>query len=107
MLWAYRVSDGEFLYGGPFEVIPLPGHAVITCAQHPDRRLQRADGAGGVRVATTQEIASYDAARSNEAELGAFDEQKMLKAVAIYFAQVAGVPLSTAKAAILTIYRGL
>jgi hypothetical protein len=75
----------------------------------PDLRTERFDGAAETkkRAATVQEVADFDAARAGEIEAAQFDGQKMVKAVAIYFAQQAGIPLQTAKAGILTIYRGL
>ena len=55
---------------------------------------------------------SYDQAADNaafqaEQEQARFDGEKLVKAVAIWTAQRLGVPLATARAEILAIYRGL
>lgn len=105
--WIYRVSDNEFLYGGPFEVTPLTDQAVVVLLRHPQPRTERYDGAGGIRLATEQEIISYDAARMTSMALGRFDEEKLVKALAIWAAGKLNIPLATAKSEILSIYRGL
>jgi hypothetical protein len=105
--WVYVSATGEFLFGGPCEVTAGAGQERVSLSRNPNTRTERYDGAGGIRSATTQEKAEYDAARTGEAELGQFDGQKMLKAVAIYFATQLNIPLATAKAGVLTIYRTL
>ena len=107
MNWIYRISDGEFLAGGPFDVTPLDGQAVLVCPRHPIPRLERYDGAGGLRAATAQEISDYDAAQVAEQSLSRFDNEKLVKALAIWTAGKVGVPLNTAKQEILTIYKTL
>jgi hypothetical protein len=109
---AYRVSDGQFLRVWP-NVPPFDpateGMQAYPETLRPDLRTERFDGTAGTkkRAATAQELADYDAARAGEIEAAQFDGQKMLKAVAMYFAQQAGIPLNTAKAGIVAIYRGL
>ena len=105
--WVYVSATNEFLSGGPCDVTPIAGQALATLSRNTNPRRERYDGAGGIRAATLQEISDYDAARQADSEQGAFDGQKMVKAVAIYFAQQTGVPLQTAKAGILAVYRGL
>lgn len=106
--WVYDLASGEFLSGGPCEV-SYNGltQGVVKLLRNPDQRKERFDSKDGIRPATTQEVSAYDMARAADAEQGQFDGQKMLKAVAIYFAQKMGIPLQTAKADVLTIYRGL
>lgn len=112
MVAVYRLSDGQFTRGWPSN----PPFDPATEAQQeypdnqrPDMRLERFDASSEPkkRPATAQEIAAFDAARAADIEAVQFDGQKMLKAVAIFFAQQLNIPLATAKTAILTIYRGL
>lgn len=105
--WSYLIATGEFIAGGPCEIIPSTGQAIVKLSRNPDPRLDRYDGAGGIRRATSQELIAYDAARAGEVEQMQFDGQKMLKAVAIWTAGKLGVSPATAKSEILTIYRGL
>lgn len=108
MKWIFDLISGEWLYGGAYEPNYNPaiqGMAVLP--RNPDRRLERASGAGAIRPATVQEIAAYDAARAGDREAQQFDGQQMLKALAIWTAQKMNVPLQQAKQEILTIYRGL
>lgn len=106
--WVYHLTTQEFLFGGPCEPTYDSGtQGLVTLSRHPKPRLERYDGAGGVRPATVQEISDYDAARQVEQEQNRFDGEKMLKALAIWTAGKLNVPLATAKAEILTIYRGL
>ena len=81
MNWIYRIADGEFLYGGPFEVTPLAGQAVLICTRHPKTRTERYDGAGGIRAATAQEILDYDAAQLDATANSQFDSLKTEKAM--------------------------
>ncbi len=106
--WIYAKSTGEWLSGGPCEPRYDPAtQGVCVLVRHPDPRLERYDGATSSRPATTQEISEYDAAQLTAIALGRFDHEKLVKAVAIYFAQKMAIPLATAKSDILTIYRGL
>ena len=77
--WLVRAADGMILSGGPFEpTIPSLGAGTSDDPYRPDpvytvlilpddvevsRRLDRYDGNGGVRPATADEIAAYDAAQ--------------------------------------------
>lgn len=105
--WIYRLSDNEFLYGGPCEVVPGVGQGMVALTRHPKPRIERYDGAGGIRPATEQEITDYDAAQVTEQALSRFDGEKLVKALAIWTAGKLNVPLATAKAEVLTIYRTL
>ncbi len=115
MIYAkYRLSDGQFLCGWPQRPPYDPAtEAVQTYPEHlrPDMRLHRFDATAPdkKRLATAQELADYDAARADEAALAQFDgpTQKIIKALAIWTAQKLGVPLATARAEILAIYKGL
>ena len=81
MNWVYRIADGEFLYGGPFEVTPLAGQAILVCPRHPKPRTERYDGAGGIRDATAQEVIDYDAAQLDATANSQFDSLKTEKAM--------------------------
>ena len=106
--WIYRLSDNTFLYGGPTDPAFNAGvEGLVVLPRNPKPRLERYDGAGGIRPATAQEIADYDAAQSTSLALTRFDGEKLVKALAIWAAQKLNVPLATAKQEILTIYRGL
>ena len=56
--WVYVISSGEFLYGGPCDVTPTEGHAVVRLDRHPDPYTERYDGDGGIRPATRPEGAA-------------------------------------------------
>jgi hypothetical protein len=105
--WIYRLSDNEFLHGGPCEVTAGVGQAVAVLSRNPKPRMERYDAAGGIRPATAQEIIDYDAAQVIERSLANFDQEKLVKALAIWTAGKLNVPLQTAKQEILTIYRAL
>jgi len=114
--WIYRIADGEFLYGGPFEVTPQVGHAVLVCPRHPIPRTERYDGAGGIRAATAQEILDYDAAQLDAHANSQFDTLKTEKAMMLVVrsycnALKAGTyttqSLSDLKAAFITAYKSL
>lgn len=110
--YSYRVSDGLFLRGWPNPPpFDLATEALQEYPEHlrPNQRTERFDAntSEKKRPATAQEIADYDAAQQTAHEKARFDDEKMLKALAIWTAQKIGVPLATAKAEILTIYRGL
>ena len=106
--WVYRQSNNEFLHGGPYEPPFDSGtQGLVELSRHPDPRTERYDGVGGIRPATAQEITDYDAGQANEQSLSRFDNEKLVKALAIWTAGKLSVPPNTAKAEILTIYRGL
>ena len=115
MMYAkYRLSDGQFLCGWPQRPDFNPAtEAVQTYLEHlrPDMRLHRYDATAPEkkRLATAQELSDYDAARADEGAVAQFDgpTQKMIKALAIWSAQKLNIPLATAKAEILTIFKGL
>ena len=106
--WIYRISDGEFLHGGPCEQAYIPGtQGVVALSRHPRPRTERYDGAGGIRAATVQETIDYDAAQVTAGALSRFDEEKLVKALAIWTAGKLSIPLNTAKQDILTICKTL
>lgn len=115
MLYAkYRLSDNQFLCVWPNRPDCDPAtEGVQEYPEHlrPDMRLHRFDGnaVDKKRLATAQELTSFDAARLDAEATGRFDspEAKMIKALAIWAAQKLGVPLNTAKQEILVIYKGL
>jgi hypothetical protein len=108
MKWIYRLSDGEFTHGGPYEPDFNPAtHGLLESARHPDPRQERYDGAGGIRPATEQEIIEHDTAKKDTQSLSQFDSEKLVKALAIWTAGKLTVPLGQAKAEILVILKGL
>lgn len=83
-------------------------HVALTLPAWPIERADRLNAnADGIRAATAQEIADYDAAKANAAADRDFDGQKMVKAVAIWTAQKLSIPLATARAEIAAIYKAL
>ena len=106
--WVYDLATNEFLSGGPFDQNFDAGtRGQVTLKRNPDRRLERHDGAGGIRPATAQEITDYDAGQANEQSLSRFDNEKLVKALAIWTAGKLNVPLGQAKTEILVILKGL
>ena len=106
--WVYEQTTGQFLYGGPCEqAFDSLTHGVVLLAKHPDRRTERYDGAWGVRPATAQEVSEYDAAQLDERTQGRFNDEKLVKALAIWTAGKLNVPRATARQEILEILRTL
>lgn len=115
MLYAkYRLMDNQFLCVWPQSPdYDTATEAVQTYPEHqrPDIRLHRFDGTAPdkKRLATVQELTAFDTARADEAALVQFDgpTQKIVKALAIWAAQKFGIPLTTARAEILAIYKSI
>ena len=106
--WIYDLATSEFLYGGPCDQGFNPiSQGLVKLIRHPDPRLERYDGAGGIRPATAQEISDYDAARVQEQSLSQFDNEKLTKALALWTAGKLNIPLQQAKQEILVILKGL
>src|SRR5437899_10108728 len=84
----FRKSDGVFLGGTRYDPLPFDATAEvqIVVPDFPDPRLQRWDGAQGVRTATAQELAAFDAAKVDSEAQGQVDE-KLLRAVLGYLVQ--------------------
>lgn len=106
--WIYNLSTHEFLRGGPCEQ-PFDNttEGLVKLLRHPTPFLERYDGVGDIRPATGQEMSNYDAVMVLQRTGEDFDDQKLVKALGLWTAQKLGVPLATAKAEILVIYRGL
>lgn len=105
--WVYEISSGQFLRGGPCEQHASAGDAVVALKRNPKPRVERYDGAGEIRPATAREISDYDAARLAEHAADRFEEEKLVKALAIWTAQKLNIPLATARQEILAIRRSL
>lgn len=107
-VWVYNLSTGEWLCGGPCEQPYDPAtQGVVRLSRNPNPRQERYDGAGGIRQATGPELIAYDTARSVSQALIQFDDQKLIKAAVLWIAAKLSIAPATAKAEILTIYRGL
>jgi len=110
--YIYRISDGQFLRGWPNS--PPYDNTVEGLQEYPEHlrpnlRIHRYDETNETkkRLATAQELLDYDATKVAALALRRFDEEKIMKAVAMWAAGKLGVAPATAKAEILTIYRGL
>lgn len=82
-------------------------HVQLTLASYPDRRVHRWDGAAGVRAATSQELADYDAAEADEAAAAGIDGMKALKALVIWLAPLVGKTPAEARDEIIAIHKSL
>lgn len=112
LFYAYRLSDGQFVRGYPNTPPYDPAtEGVQAYPEHlrPNMRTERYDSTTETkkRAATAQEIIDYDAARQTIEEQMRFDNEKLVKALAIWTAGKLGVQLQQAKQEILAIYRGL
>lgn len=115
MWYVYRLSDGRFLRGlASLKPDYDPATEAVqeyTERERPDTRRHRYDAAAPdkKRLATAQELAEIDAERADAEAAGRFDtpETKMLKALAIWTAQKLNVPLATARAEIVAIFKAL
>ena len=58
-----RVANGQFVEAGHYEVAARDGCVVVRLSDMPNFRTDRYDGNGGIRPATADEIAAYDAAQ--------------------------------------------
>lgn len=91
--------------------IPILGVSIVESGNRVTWTVEFQPSATDPQKAQAQAIIdalTWDAATSQaEVERSQFDGQKLVKAVAIYFAQQLSIPLATARQAILTIYRGL
>ncbi len=102
-------STGQFVGGAIHDILPhdLATHISIDLPNYPDRRGDRWDGATGIRPATAQELAAYDAAKAEGASNRDIDGQKIVKALAIWTAQKLGVAPATMRAEVIAIYKSL
>jgi hypothetical protein len=108
MKWVYDISTDAFICGGPYEPVCNPvTQRIVELSHHPDPRTERYDGAGGIRPATAEEVSDYDVAQKDAQSLSRFDDEQLVKALAIWTAGKLNVPLAQAKQEILAIYRGL
>lgn len=86
--WVYRVKDGQFVQGGPFEPRYDPAtEAVVVLREHPNVRLERYDGASETktRAATPEEIAAHDDSREDARAQAEINGDRRLLALAEYF----------------------
>lgn len=86
----------------------LPGDIVIFVRDIPkDLDTLWADGKGGLRLATAEELAVVNAGKQATKETALYDSDKMLVAVAQWVGTKFGVSPEDARTEILTIFRGL
>jgi hypothetical protein len=110
----YRLSDGRFLCGWPQRPpYDAATEAVQDYPEHlrPDMRLHRFDATAPdkKRLATAQELADFDIERAALRAANLLDgpEAKMLKAIELWTTQKLNIQPATARAEILTIFKGL
>jgi|SRR5438128_2256530 len=84
----FRKSDGLFLGATRYDPMSLDAttEVQIVVPDFPDPRLQRWDGSQGLRAATAQELAAYDATKVDTEAQGQVDD-KVLRAVLAYLVQ--------------------
>lgn len=82
-------------------------HVAITCEGSPDKRTKRWDDADGIRDATAQELADYDAAAKTATADQLYDTNLMLKAFALAYAQREGISANAVRNAIMAQYDNL
>lgn len=108
MFFIHRLSDGQFLRGRqeppPFDAT-TEGIAEYQRGEEPKPRLERYDGMSPTkkRLATTQEVAAYDAALAARRHQVEIDDAKMLKAVVLWTAQRFGITPAQARQEIMAI----
>lgn len=106
--WVYELATGVLLHGGPCEVnYDAQTQGVIVLKENPNPVRHRVNEKGELRAATAQEISDYATAQATKQTADRFDNEQLVKALAIWTAQKLGIPLQTARQEILTILRGL
>lgn len=129
--WSYLIATGQIRFGGCCdpEIDPLT-EGKLALRANPDPAIHRInrpglagystaptdavpecgldqDGIAYVRKATTAELTANTAAQKTNSERQSFDDQKMLKAIAIWVGQQVGKTPAQVRSEVLTIYRGL
>ena len=129
--WSYLIATGQIRFGGACdpEIDPLTegklslranpdpsshrinrpglrGYSAVPSEGVPECGLDQ-DGIAFVRKATSAELAADTAAKKTDAERQSFDDQKMLKALAIFVGQQVGKTPAQVQSEVMTIYRGL
>jgi len=112
MWYRYRLSDGQFLCGMPSR--PDWDPTTEGCWDYPrhlrpDIRLHRFDAAAPdkKRLATAEELATFDAERLQQMAVAELDGRKDIKAMVLWVAQKLGIPPATARAEMIEIRKGL
>jgi len=111
--WAVTTATGEFVYGGPkpydcAEGLSL-GQVRVVLDRAPDKRQDRYSGdpAEPIRAATHAEIADVDAATATVREQAAFDDLRIIKALALVVADLTGKTPAQMAALVKARYRAL
>ncbi len=129
--WSYLLATGQIRFGGACdpEIDPLtegklllranpdpsvhrinrpglPGYSAVPSDGVPECGLDQ-DGIAYVRKVTVGELTADTAAKRTDAERQSFDEQKMLKALAIWVGQQVSKTPAQVRSEVLTIYRAL
>lgn len=81
--------------------------AAIDLPDDPNRRLERWDGADGVRPARQDEIDAYDDEQDDREVKREIDDSLAIKAVVMWAAKQFGIKPKDARAAIKTEYKAL
>ena len=105
----FRRSDGVFIGGSRWDNIPHDPvtHVQIELPENPNPRMERWDGAAGIRDATTQEQTDFDAAKVDTEAIRDIDGMKALKALVFWVAPLVGKTPSEARSEIIAIYKTL
>jgi hypothetical protein len=105
----FNKANGRFISGG-FDgqrSIDPATEVLIVLSQYPDRKLERWNGADGVRLATAQELADTEAEDLDKEASRDVDGTKILRAFVIWIAGKLGIAPATARDEIIAIYKGL
>ncbi|MDJ0948869.1 MAG: hypothetical protein QNJ94_08105 [Alphaproteobacteria bacterium] len=105
----FERAAGLFISGTRFDDLPHDPatHLQLELPAYPDRRTERWDGADGVRPATAQELADFDAAELDDQARQELDETKALRAMVMWTADKLGIPRAQARDEIKAIYKSL
>ena len=129
--WSYLLATGQIRFGGacdpeidpltegklPLRANPdpsvhrinrpgLPGYSTVPSDGVPECGLDK-DDIAYVRKATVAELTADTAVKRTDAERQSFDDQKMLKSLAIWVGQQVGKTPAQVRTEVLAIYRAL
>lgn len=102
-------ATGVFVSGANFGDVDFDSASQISLRlpEYPDPRMERWDGAKGLRPATAQDLADQDDSESDAVARREIDNTKALKAVVLWMAGKLNVTPAQARTEILAIYKSL